>query len=76
MTNFIGRRPIIDYQSAAAANVAGIWSLDDIAFMRAYNYVTDSSRNTIIEQFLASAQWTCVSPARSFAALAPQRHRT
>ena len=59
MTNFIGRRPIIDYQSIAASNVAGIWSLDDISFMRGYNYIRDSSSNYIVERLTGSVVWTC-----------------
>ena len=50
MTNFIGRRNIIDFQALAAANVAGIWSLDDISYMRGYNYIRDSSSNLIVEK--------------------------
>jgi hypothetical protein len=38
MRNFIGARRVPDF---SAANVAGIWSLDDISFFRTYGYITE-----------------------------------
>jgi len=55
-TRFIGARRIA---SSTAANVAGIWSLDDITFFRTYGYITDSTAITVVQNFNSSSMWRC-----------------
>ncbi len=56
MTKYIGAKIIA---SSTAANVAGIWSLDDITFFRTYGYITDSTAMTVVQNFTSSSTWRC-----------------
>ena len=56
MRNFIGARRIADF---SAANVAGIWTLDDISFFRTYGYISEGSSWTVVENFTSSSSWRC-----------------
>ena len=56
MRNFIGARRIADF---SAANVSGIWTLDDISFFRTYGYISEGSSWTVVENFTSSSTWRC-----------------
>ena len=57
---FVGKRNLL---GNAAANVAGIWRLEDITMMRHYNFaggaVSTGESEIIVEVFANSGSWVC-----------------
>ena len=56
MRNYIGAKRIIDTNTA---NIAGVWTLDDITFMRSYNIITDTRSSIIVEHIRSTGTWKC-----------------